>query len=73
MDSKPREEKGENERNREAKKEKGILSNLKLIWGSEVGAGWGERKGGETVFNVSLGPHSSTSPDQEQLGQWSIS
>lgn len=67
MDSKPREEKDENERNREAKKEKKrILSDLGINLGDQ-------RSGGETVFNVSLGPHSSASLDQEQFGQWSIS
>lgn len=71
MDSKPREEKNENERNREVKKEKKrILPDLEINLG-EPGMGVGG--GGETVFNVSLGPHSSTSLDQEQFGQWSIS
>lgn len=69
MDSKPREEKDENERNREAKKEKRILPDLEINLGEQ---GWvGRRR--EIVFNVSLGPHSSTSLDQEQFGQWSIS
>lgn len=62
MDSKPREEKDEDERNREAKKEQErILPDFEIHLG---------RQGKKEIH---LGPHSPTSLDQEQFGQWSIS